>query len=90
MTIVQYNNQITTDAKIIGVFLVQGEALARVIDIQKHVIRGIEDKEEIEIICNLYKEVVQIKTILQKQTTKPIYIQAIISQAKYNIVLISP
>ena len=33
ITIVQYNNQITIDTKIIGVFLVQGEALARVINV---------------------------------------------------------
>ena len=57
MAIVRCDNQITTDAEIIGVFLAQGGAPARVMDAWKRVIRGIGDEEETGAICNLREEV---------------------------------
>ena len=79
-TTVRRDNQTTTDAEIVGAFLAQGGAPARVMDAWKRVIRGIGDEGETGAMRNLREEVAQIKTMLQKQTTKPTYAQAATSQ----------
>src|SRR6266536_2085288 len=80
----------TTEVEIVGAFLAQGRASARVMDAWKRVISRVGDGGETEAIRSLREDVAQIKTMLRTQTTKPTYAQAAASQAKSDTVPIPP
>jgi hypothetical protein len=89
-TIEQRDSLTTTDVEIVGAFLAQGRASAKVIDAWKRVISSTRDGGETGAIQSLREDIAQIKSMLRTQTTKPIYAQAVASQAKSDMMLILP